>query len=394
MSLLTDLSNDAASLAEQAAPRIVAVRGANGRSSSGFIWRTGLVVTAEEALEGEDDAEVLLADATVAEFVQAHGRVPGSELVVLALGRLGGRALTHASDLDLIYLFTGDHLAESDGPRPLGATTYYNRLAQRVTVAMSVPTAAGKLYDVDTRLRPQGAQGPLVVTLDTPQLGWRPRDLDRAFLPFIHGMGIAQYTSDPVFRRLAAARPAERSDARVTPAAIGTLLGLRRRGVSRAEVQTFLDVFSRADLTWDHLAWLRARTTLPILLKGIQHPDDARRALDAGMDGVWVSNHAGRQVDGAIASLDALPRVAEAVAGRAPIVFDSGVRGGADVLRALALGATAVAVAHPWIYGMAIAGEQGAHDALRNVLAELDLSLGLSGHRTIADLSPAALSSS
>ena len=109
----------------------------------------------------------VLADATVAEFVQAHGRVPGSELVVLALGRLGGRALTHASDLDLIYLFTGDHLAESDGPRPLGATTYYNRLAQRVTVAMSVPTAAGKLYDVDTRLRPQGAQGPLVVTLDS-----------------------------------------------------------------------------------------------------------------------------------------------------------------------------------------------------------------------------------
>jgi glutamate-ammonia-ligase adenylyltransferase len=109
----------------------------------------------------------VLADATVAEFVTAHGRIAGSELVVLALGRLGGRALTHASDLDLIYLFTGDHLAESDGPRPLGATTYYNRLAQRVTGAMSVPTATGKLYDVDTRLRPSGAQGPLVVTLDS-----------------------------------------------------------------------------------------------------------------------------------------------------------------------------------------------------------------------------------
>lgn len=109
----------------------------------------------------------VLADATVAEFTQAHGRIADSELVVLALGRLGGRALTHASDLDLIYLFTGDHLAESDGPRPLGATTYYNRLAQRVTAAMSVPTAAGKLYDVDTRLRPQGAQGPLVVSLDS-----------------------------------------------------------------------------------------------------------------------------------------------------------------------------------------------------------------------------------
>jgi isopentenyl diphosphate isomerase/L-lactate dehydrogenase-like FMN-dependent dehydrogenase len=234
----------------------------------------------------------------------------------------------------------------------------------------------------------------LVVTLDTPQLGWRPRDLDRAFLPFIHGMGIAQYTSDPVFRRLAQARPAERSDARVTPAAIRTLLGLNRRKVTRAQVQTFLDIFSRPDLTWDDLAWLRERTSLPILLKGVQHPDDARRAVEAGIDGIWVSNHAGRQIDGAIASLDALPLVADAVGGRAPIVFDSGVRTGADVLRALALGATAVAVAHPWIFGMAIAGEQGAREALRNLLAEFDLALGLSGHRSPAELGRDTLSSS
>ncbi len=231
----------------------------------------------------------------------------------------------------------------------------------------------------------------LVVTLDTTQLGWRPRDLDRAFLPFIHGMGIAQYTTDPVFRRLAEERPAERPSARVTPAAVRTLLELRRRGVTRAQVQTFLDVFSRQDLTWDRLAWLRERTRLPILLKGVQHPDDGRRAVDEGVDGVWVSNHAGRQIDGAIAALDALPLVADAVGGRAPIVFDSGVRTGADVLRALALGATAVAVAHPWIYGMAIAGEEGAREALRNVLAELDLALGLSGNRSIAELGPDAL---
>jgi len=128
---------------------------------------TDPLVIAHGYSELAEAALCVLADATVAEFVAAHGRIPDSELVVLALGRLGGRALTHASDLDLIYLFTGDHLAESDGPRPLGATTYYNRLAQRVTAAMSVPTAAGKLYDVDTRLRPQGAQGPLVVTLDS-----------------------------------------------------------------------------------------------------------------------------------------------------------------------------------------------------------------------------------
>ncbi|AMG73388.1 bifunctional [glutamine synthetase] adenylyltransferase/[glutamine synthetase]-adenylyl-L-tyrosine phosphorylase [Sphingopyxis granuli] len=129
-------------------------------SADPLVAARGYADLAEAALQ-------VLADATVAEFVAAHGRVPDSELVVLALGRLGGRALTHASDLDLIYLFTGDHLAESDGPRPLGATTYYNRLAQRVTAALSVPTAAGKLYDVDTRLRPQGAQGPLVVTVDS-----------------------------------------------------------------------------------------------------------------------------------------------------------------------------------------------------------------------------------
>lgn len=231
----------------------------------------------------------------------------------------------------------------------------------------------------------------LVVTLDTTLLGWRPRDLDRAFLPFIHGMGIAQYTSDPVFQRLAREHPAATATTRVTPAAIRTLLGLRRRGVRPRDVQTFLDVFSRSDLTWRHLAWLRSITTLPIVLKGIQHPDDARRALDAGVDGVWVSNHAGRQLDGAIGSLDALPAVAEAVGGRAPIVFDSGARTGADVLRALALGATAVAVAHPWIYGLAIAGEPGAREALRNVLAEFDLALALSGHLSPVELTPDAL---
>src|SRR3546814_473063 len=128
---------------------------------------TDPLVVARGYSELAEAALQMLADATVAEFVVTHGRVPDSELVILALGRLGGRVLTHASDLDLIYLFTGDHLAESNGPRPLGATTYYNRLAQRVTAAMSVPTAAGKLYDIDTRLRPQGAQGPLVVTLDS-----------------------------------------------------------------------------------------------------------------------------------------------------------------------------------------------------------------------------------
>ncbi|MBX3594321.1 MAG: bifunctional [glutamine synthetase] adenylyltransferase/[glutamine synthetase]-adenylyl-L-tyrosine phosphorylase [Sphingomonas sp.] len=119
----------------------------------------GYARVAEAALE-------VLADATVAEFRSRHGVVPDSELVILALGRFGGGSLTHASDLDLIFLFTGDYLAESDGAKPLGAVTYYNRLAQRVIGAMSAPTASGALYEIDTRLRPSGAQGPLVVSLD------------------------------------------------------------------------------------------------------------------------------------------------------------------------------------------------------------------------------------
>jgi lactate 2-monooxygenase len=251
-----------------------------------------------------------------------------------------------------------------------------------------------------------GAQA-IVVTLDTHMLGWRPRDLDRAYLPFIHGMGIAQYTSDPVFRRLVAERMARPEDPdapkpKITPTAVRTLLGMARRypgsfganlrsGEPRAAVETFLDVFSRSDLTWEKLAFLRERTALPILLKGIQHSDDARRALDFGADGVIVSNHAGRQVDGAIASLDALPGIVEAVAGRAPVLFDSGVRGGADIFRALALGAAAVCVGRPWVYGMAIAGEQGAREVLRNLLAEFDLTLGLSGHRAVGELTPDVL---
>ena len=254
-----------------------------------------------------------------------------------------------------------------------------------------------------------GAQA-IVVTLDTQMLGWRPRDLDRAFLPFIRGMGIAQYTSDPVFQRLVAERIAARAagtappaeKARVTPTAVRTLMDMTRRypgrfganlrsGDPRVAVETFLDVFSRSNLQWSDLGFLRERTKLPILLKGIQHPDDARQALDAGVDGIVVSNHAGRQIDGAVGSLDALPGVLEAVDGRAPVLFDSGVRTGADVFRALALGAAAVLVGRPWVYGMAIAGEEGAREALRNLLAEFDLVLGLSGHRSIGELTPEVL---
>ncbi len=259
------------------------------------------------------------------------------------------------------------------------------------------------------RAEKAGAQA-IVVTLDTHMLGWRPRDLDLGYLPFAHGMGIAQYTSDPVFRRLvdehiAAAQvngavPGERP--RITPATIRTLLDITRNHpghfwanlrspLPRASVDTFLDVFSRSTLTWDDLAALRKFTSLPIVLKGIQRPDDAEHAIAAGMDGIIVSNHAGRQVDDAIGSLDALPAVADVVAGRIPVLFDSGVRSGADLFVALALGATAVCVGRAYTYGLAIAGEAGAREALRNIVAEFDIVLGLAGLTSVSEIDAQAV---
>ncbi|MDM7856424.1 alpha-hydroxy-acid oxidizing protein [Cellulomonas alba] len=244
----------------------------------------------------------------------------------------------------------------------------------------------------------------IVVTLDTHVLGWRTRDLDLGYLPFARGEGIAQYTSDPAFRRLvearvaAAYRPSEPTP-RPTPAAASALLAMSRRypgrtrdnlrsPLPRAAVETFLDVFSRSTLTWSDLARLRARTTLPILLKGVQHRRDAALALDHGADGLVVSNHGGRQVDGAIASLDALPGVVEEVRERVPVLFDSGVRSGADVAIALALGADAVLVGRPWVYGLALASDDGVRAVMEHVWAELDLTMALCGVRSVDELGP------
>jgi len=248
----------------------------------------------------------------------------------------------------------------------------------------------------------------IVVTLDTTLLGWRPRDLDRAYLPFLRGKGIAQYTSDPVFNRLldedsdAGGAGGESPRPPITLATLRALVQMvraypdrplraLRSGRARAAVERFIAIYSRPSLTWDDLPFLRERTRLPIVLKGILHPDDARRALDAGMDGLVVSNHGGRQVDGAIATLDALPGVVEAVAGRVPVLLDSGVRGGSDVLKALALGATAVLLGRPYVYGLAVGGEAGVREVIENVVAELDLTVGLSGAASIEDLGPEML---
>jgi lactate 2-monooxygenase len=243
----------------------------------------------------------------------------------------------------------------------------------------------------------------IVVTLDTTMLGWRCRDLDLANLPFALGKGIAQYTSDPVFT--AGLRPAkvERSGP-PTPTALRSLLQVTRSypgrlgsnlrsGMGIAAVRAFLETYSRPSLTWDDLGSLRGLTPLPILLKGILHPEDARLALEHGVDGIVVSNHGGRQVDGAIASLDALPAIAAEVEDRVPVLLDSGVRGSADALKALALGATAVLIGRPYVYGLALAGEQGVREVIQNFRAEFDLTLGLSGYTSVSELGPESLES-
>jgi lactate 2-monooxygenase len=213
--------------------------------------------------------------------------------------------------------------------------------------------------------------GAVVVTLDTHLLGWRERDLDRGYLPFMLAEGLANYVSDPTFQAMIAGVPeAQRK---------------------MAAVQTWGNIFSNSALTWSDLGFLREHTRLPIVLKGILHPDDARRALDAGADAVVVSNHGGRQVDGAIASLDALPEVARAVAGRVPVLFDSGIRRGSDVCKAIALGATAVLLGRPYVYGLAVAGEAGVREVLLNLIADFDLTLALAGCRSCAELTPEVL---
>jgi isopentenyl diphosphate isomerase/L-lactate dehydrogenase-like FMN-dependent dehydrogenase len=205
----------------------------------------------------------------------------------------------------------------------------------------------------------------IVVTLDTYLLSWRERDIRNAYLPFLRGEGLANYVSDPVFRDAVGGSP--------------TLHPVRA-------LEFFGEVFSDPSRTWDDLAKLRAATRLPILLKGILHPDDARKAIDHGAAGVIVSNHGGRQLDGAIAALDALPGVVAAVGDRTTVLFDSGIRRGADVFKAMALGARAVLLGRPYCYGLAVGGEDGVRAVLENLVADVDLTLALAGCSSFAEV--------
>jgi len=202
----------------------------------------------------------------------------------------------------------------------------------------------------------------IVLTLDTLQLGWRVRDLKNRYLPFILGEGIGQFTSDPVFRSRLSVSPEQDP-----------------RGAGAAMV----GMFSNLGLRWDDLNWLRERTRLPLLAKGVLRADDARRVLDAGFQGVIVSNHGGRQVDGAVAALDALVEVRDALGDDAVVLMDSGIRRGADVIKALALGADAVLLGRPYVYGLAVAGQEGVERVIRNLTAEIDLTLALIGGRDV-----------
>jgi lactate 2-monooxygenase len=253
--------------------------------------------------------------------------------------------------------FTLEEIAEAGGP---GAPRWFQ---------LYWPDDPELLASFVSRAEAAGYQA-IVLTVDTFIPGWKPRDLQQAWLPFLEGSGNANYFQDPVFR--AGLEQAPEED-----------LG--------AATARYVGVLSNPALSWADLATLRDLTSLPILVKGVQHPDDAREAAARGVDGVIVSNHGGRQVDGALASLDALAPIAEAVGDELAVLFDSGVRTGSDVFKALALGADAVCLGRPYLWGLALDGQAGVETVLKMVLAELELTLALTGHTRPGQLGPELL---
>lgn len=210
----------------------------------------------------------------------------------------------------------------------------------------------------------------IVVTVDSTMLGWRETDLKNAYLPFLEGHGMGNYFTDPVFRSKLKQAPEEDLQTAVLLA---------------------LDEGNNTCFTWDHFAEIRRWTDLPLLLKGVTHPHDARLAIERGADGLIVSNHGGRQLDGAIGTLEALPEIAESVSGDVPILFDSGIRRGADILKALALGASAVLVGRPYAYALAAAGETGVKAVIENLVAETEFQLAISGRSSLQEIDSSLL---
>jgi lactate 2-monooxygenase len=316
--------------------------------------------------------------------------------------RIVPRMLRDVSDRDLSRTVLGTECPAPLGLAPVGAQAIVHadgeRASARAAAAVGLPMTVSTVSTMPMEEIAACAAGPkwfqlywpsdrdlaasflaraeaagyraVIVTLDTFLPGWKPRDLQRGWQPYLQGIGIANYVADPVFRTRLAKPPEEDL---------------------QAAVGEFVRVFTNPRLSWEDLEFLRSRTTLPIALKGILHPEDARAAREHGMDAVVVSNHGGRQVDGAIASLDALPAIVDAVGDDMEVLLDSGVRTGADAVKALALGADAVLVGRPYIWGLAVGGEAGVLTVLRALLAELDLTIGLSGHTGPGQLHPGVL---
>jgi isopentenyl-diphosphate delta-isomerase len=210
----------------------------------------------------------------------------------------------------------------------------------------------------------------IVVTVDAPTLGWRDRLLEKGYYPFLEGEGMANYFSDPAFRDSLARPPEEDPE---------------------AAVDRFLSIFGDASLTWDDLTFVHENTDLPIVIKGVLHPDDARRAVNSGADAVQVSTHGGRQVDGSIAAIEALPEIAEAVGDETTVLFDSGIRRGSQAFKALALGADTVMLGRPFAYGLAHSGQEGVEQVLQNTISQIDLTMGLAGIDNVDDVDRSAV---
>jgi isopentenyl diphosphate isomerase/L-lactate dehydrogenase-like FMN-dependent dehydrogenase len=284
----------------------------------------------------------------------------GVQKVVHEEGELASARAAAALGLPMIAStashFTMEEIAEASGEGPRWFQLYWPNDPELLESLVGRAEAAG--------------YGAIVVTVDTFIPGWKPRDLQQAWLPFLEGSGNANYFQDPVFRTGLEQAPEED---------LGAATG------------RYLAVLSNPALTWDDLARLRELTSMPILVKGIQHVDDAREAASRGIDGIVVSNHGGRQVDGALGSLDALGPIVEAAGEALTILFDSGVRGGADVFKALALGADAVCLGRPYVWGLALDGQAGVETVLKMVLAELDLTMALCGLTRLGELGPEAL---
>ena len=292
-------------------------------------------------------APLLLAPIGVQKIVHEQGELASAR----AAAKLGLPIVVSSASA-----FTLEEIAEANGDGPRWYQLYWVNDDELVQSLVSRAEAAG--------------YSALVLTVDTFIPGWKPMDLQQAWLPFLEGLGNANYLQDPVFRAQLAKPPEED---------LGAAIG------------HWLSIYDNPGLSWVDLGRLQGMTELPILIKGIQRADDARRALEQGAEGVIVSNHGGRQLDGALGSLEALPGVVEAVGDRIAVLFDSGVRNGADAYKALALGARAVCLGRPYLWGLALEGTDGVEKVLRMLLAELDLTLALSGYRNPSELDRDAL---